>query len=104
MFLTFGIATGWSVIRMKVFPEEVFGDVVPYDIYWWLIGGVCYIVGALLYILKVPERFFPGKLCIVGNSHQIFHCLVLTAVFIHCKSSIECYLYRSINGCPIKSI
>jgi len=28
---------------------------------WLILMGVCYIVGALLYALRIPERFFPGK-------------------------------------------
>ena len=28
---------------------------------WTIIMGLCYIVGALLYAMRIPERYFPGK-------------------------------------------
>lgn len=28
---------------------------------WLALMGVCYIIGAVLYAMRVPERFFPGK-------------------------------------------
>ena len=29
---------------------------------WLILMGLLYITGALLYALRIPERFFPGKL------------------------------------------
>lgn len=45
--------------------------------------GVLYIVGAVLYACRIPERFFPGKCDIWFHSHQIFHVLVVAAAFVH---------------------
>ncbi|XP_065175124.1 adiponectin receptor protein 2-like [Sycon ciliatum] len=42
--------------------------------------GISYVSGAIIYMLRVPERFFPGKCDIVLHSHTIFHILV----FIGC--------------------
>ena len=28
---------------------------------WLLIMGICYISGTLLYAMRIPERYFPGK-------------------------------------------
>jgi adiponectin receptor len=38
-----------------------------------------YIIGALVYASRVPERFWPGKFDLVLQSHQIWHVLVVTA-------------------------
>jgi len=27
----------------------------------WMIGGTTYAAGAIVYALKIPERFYPGK-------------------------------------------
>jgi hypothetical protein len=39
--------------------------------------GVCFValllLGVAIHVLKIPERFFPGKLDYVGNSHAIWH-------------------------------
>ena len=37
----------------------------------------------MLYMFQVPERWFPGKFDIWGQSHQMFHIFVLVAVFVH---------------------
>jgi predicted membrane channel-forming protein YqfA (hemolysin III family) len=33
-------------------------------------------------MFHVPERWFPGKFDIWGQSHQLFHILVLIAAFV----------------------
>ncbi|WWD16362.1 hypothetical protein CI109_100788 [Kwoniella shandongensis] len=42
-----------------------------------LLGGASYIVGALLYAARIPEKLSPGTFDYFGSSHQIFHCFVL---------------------------
>lgn len=46
-------------------------------------SGSLYVVGALLYALRIPERFAPGTFDYVGASHQIFHVCILLAAFSH---------------------
>ncbi|GHJ90342.1 hypothetical protein NliqN6_6744 [Naganishia liquefaciens] len=46
-------------------------------------GGLCYILGAVLYAARFPERLFPGRFDLIGSSHQIFHCLVVAASWCH---------------------
>jgi predicted membrane channel-forming protein YqfA (hemolysin III family) len=33
------------------------------------IGGLVYIGGALIYVYRIPERYFPVKFDLVGASH-----------------------------------
>lgn len=61
---------------------------------WMVLMGVCYIVGALLYAMRIPERYFPGKCNLVFQSHQIFHVLVVVAAFVHLHGCCEMALYR----------
>ena len=35
----------------------------------WLVGGLVYIGGAMIYAFKVPERYVPNKFDYVGWSH-----------------------------------
>lgn len=44
-------------------------------------GGLSYIVGAVLYAARFPERLLPGKVDYMGNSHQIFHTFVLVGAW-----------------------
>ena len=46
----FGIKNGWE----RSVEEGALG--------WLILMGVLYITGAVLYAVRIPERFFPGKL------------------------------------------
>eukprot|EP00116_Pleurobrachia_bachei_P004664 sb/3464926/ len=50
---------------------------------WMVLMGCLYVTGTLLYMLQIPERWFPGKFDVWGQSHQLFHIFVLVAVFVH---------------------
>ncbi|KAK4055237.1 hypothetical protein OIV83_000517 [Microbotryomycetes sp. JL201] len=60
---------------------------------WLALGGFLYILGAVLYAERVPERFAPGRFDIVGASHQIFHVLILLAAWSHWCAIAEGYRY-----------
>jgi adiponectin receptor len=57
----------------------------------WLVGGVIYAVGAVIFALKVPEKCIKKKFDIWGASHQTFHICCLVAAGIHFYASLECY-------------
>lgn len=66
-----------------------------------VIMGLLYLLGALLYALRVPERFLPGKCDIWFQSHQIFHLLVVAAAFIFYKGVLDMAKMRLIEpDCP----
>ena len=98
LFLTFGISAGIPVIHLNLFPVNGF-DINQFDFTIFFIGGLSYVVGALIYILKFPERIWPGRFCIIGNSHQIFHVFVLIGVFTIYSGCVQAYTYRSNNSC-----
>lgn len=58
-----------------------------------ILSGLLYVVGALLYALRVPERFAPGRFDMVGASHQIFHVLILAAAAAHYISIRRAYAF-----------
>ena len=45
----FGVVNGWE--------KAVHEAQIP----WLILMGILYITGALLYAMRIPERFFPGK-------------------------------------------
>jgi adiponectin receptor len=48
---------------------------------WFLGLGVCHATGALIYVARVPERWWPRRFDLVGSSHQCMHaCVVAGAV------------------------
>merc|ERR1712183_451475 len=58
------------------------------------IQGGLYILGAVLYACRIPERFLPGKCDFWFQSHQIFHILVIAAAFVHFHGMQNIALYR----------
>ena len=56
--------------------------------------ALSYIIGVLIYILRIPERFCPGKLDIIGNSHNIWHLFVLSACIFHYLGALDNYYAR----------
>ena len=78
-----------------------------YSLWGMLSMGATYIFGATLYVLRIPERFFPGKFDIWASSHQLFHMCVVTAALVHYDSLLNMIKYRldigvdCIEGLPI---
>ena len=60
----------------------------------WYLGGISYIIGALLYIVRFPEKYFQGKFDYFGSSHQLFHIFVLFGATFHYFGSLDAYNYR----------
>lgn len=61
--------------------------------------GVLYGLGALIYAIRIPERWRPGKFDIAGNSHQLFHILVVAAAYTHYRAGLLYLRWRDLKGC-----
>ena len=97
LFLIFGLCTGIPILHMAFFGNYIDGygdDIILLN---WYLGGISYIIGALFYILRFPERKFPGTFDYFGASHQIFHVLVFFGALFHFMGSLEAYNYRFRN-------
>ena len=60
--------------------------------------AILYIFGATLYVLRVPERFFPGWFDIWASSHQLFHLFVVMAALVHYDTILSMGKYRLSAG------
>ena len=58
-----------------------------------IVAGL-YIFGAVLYGIRVPERFMPGRFDLWFQSHQIFHALVVAAALVQFYGMKRIALYR----------
>ncbi|KAF7948012.1 hypothetical protein EAE96_009080 [Botrytis aclada] len=58
---------------------------------WYLGEGGFLVLGAVVYSLRIPECYFPGKFDIIGHSHQIFHILVVAASVMHLVGLLKAY-------------
>ena len=81
-----GLFVGVGLVGGFVLPHACYslGVDQSWDVLWplLLMGGL-YIGGAALYAMHIPERFFPGKLNVIGHSHFLFHCCVVAAALVH---------------------
>lgn len=93
IYITSGILSAIPIMHYLCFYD------LPENIPFWamkgfvLMGGI-YIVGAMIYALKIPERWIPGKLDFCGHSHQIWHICVVMAAAAHFRSSLELMIVR----------
>ena len=97
LFLIFGICTGIPIIHLSFFSHTVNGYVPGIKLINWYLGGISYITGAIIYILRFPEKKFKGKFDYIGSSHQIFHILVFLGATFHYFGSLDAYKYRFKN-------
>jgi adiponectin receptor len=63
--------------------------------------GIMYGVGALIYATRIPERWKPGTFDIIGNSHQLFHILVVAGAYTHYHGGLLYLKWRDVTGCSV---
>ena len=101
LFGLYGFIPGIHVALREGFNQQ---HVVQALIGMAVMGGV-YILGAVIYVLRVPERFFPGKFNTWASSHQLFHICVVCAALIHYDTLLSMIKYRmSTQTCGMESI
>jgi len=92
------IATGCVGIIPAFHIYLIYGTKHPelINILYGLISmGLQYIIGAMLYGFRIPERFFPGKFDFAFASHGIFHILVWTAAYTHYLTVLDYFQWRN---------
>lgn len=101
LFILFGLSGVVPAIHYG-FLEGWFNSVSFNSLSWLFLMAVLYIAGAVLYALRIPERFFPGKFDIWLHSHQIFHLFVISGALVHFRGLSELALHRlSIAQCDL---
>lgn len=102
MFVLFGLSGALPII-VSIFKFGLEDTRERSSVEWLLLEGFFYILGAVLYAMRIPERLVyvddgsPGIFDIYFQSHQIFHVLVLVAAYCHWKCLVNCYLYMIDN-------
>jgi len=93
LFMSLGLSAVIPCCHFTIM-EGFWSAVYEASLGWMVLMAVMYISGALVYALRVPERFFPGKCDIMFQSHQIFHLLVVAAAFVHYHGVTEMAVQR----------
>lgn len=93
MFISMGLSALFPVCHgLLVYGRQQMRMQIGLD--WVLLQGFLYILGAVIYAARVPERLRPGKYDILGSSHQIFHILVVCAAIAHLTGLLSAFDYR----------
>lgn len=92
MYILLGLGSGSMFI--------LFSFLDPYITYnkaWiYALGGYIYIQGAIIYMIRCPERCSPGRFDLCGSSHQIFHFFVLFAALLHFWETFNLFRRRQV--------
>jgi len=66
-FLLAGYSSIPGLLHLQFFADK---DFVPeFNMESWAYGGACYAIGAIIYALGIPEKYFQKTFDIVGASH-----------------------------------
>uniref|UniRef100_A0AC35TP60 HlyIII-domain-containing protein n=1 Tax=Rhabditophanes sp. KR3021 TaxID=114890 RepID=A0AC35TP60_9BILA len=82
IFLVMGLSAVVPVIHL-FFIEDLKIIMAKELIIWNILMGSLYVIGAVQYSFRFPERCFQGKFDYLFHSHQFFHIFVVAAAFIH---------------------
>ena len=99
LFVIIGIASAYPLIQFIAFRDHL--TMAEFPAFNWVLGGALYIFGALVYSIRFPESWYPGKFDLCGHSHNLWHCFVLLAAIAHYYGSLEIYHLRRHFQCPI---
>ncbi|KIM98755.1 hypothetical protein OIDMADRAFT_105156 [Oidiodendron maius Zn] len=61
---------------------------------WTFVQGALYILGCVIFVLRVPERWYPGTFDLFGASHQVFHFCALAAAASQLKALLLAFDFR----------
>lgn len=90
LFVAFGLSAILPIIT-GIFHYGFSELYLRIQVKWVLLGGIFYIIGAVLYGMRFPEKYSPGKFDIWGHSHQLFHILVVVAALCHLTGLMKSY-------------
>lgn len=68
VFMAFGLSGVIPAIHY-VLMEGWFNDISRASLGWLILMGLLYILGAMFYALRIPERWFPGKFDLWVSQH-----------------------------------
>ena len=110
---------GYRVLRFSVFVSFGLYGVIPAvhlmiikgleePNYSYLVGlivmALLYLLGAGLYVLRIPERFKPGAFDVWAHSHQLFHVCVVAAAIVHYDTLLFMVKHRLSAGACAGSV
>lgn len=99
IFVALGLSTTIPFIHLYLLTSNIVGALDDFHMFKYGLGGLTYIFGATLYMMRIPERLYPGTFDKIGNSHNIFHVMVVLANFIVYLGAVDLYYERLFHQC-----
>lgn len=64
-----------------------------------------YVAGVVVYAMRFPEKYWPGRFDLVGHSHQTWHVAIVLAIALHYRAILlfheNRFTYSQVDGiCP----
>ena len=100
LFLLIGICAGVPIFHLIIFHNKIKGFSYAPKYHYWYIGGIIYVLGGLIYVIRCPEKYVQGIFDYFGASHQYLHIAVNISVILHYLGSMDAYYYRLNYHCP----
>jgi adiponectin receptor len=83
MYVLLGLSAGFPFIYIEYAPKDQQQFInQKWELWPWLGGGLVYIFGAIIYGLRIPERWYPKKFDLCGSSHNFHHMMVVFGMAI----------------------
>ena len=82
-----GIVTNWNEPQCQV--------TIAYE----GVMASCYAIGAIIYVVRIPERWRPGWFDLGGHSHNLFHIFVMGGAIAHYQAALLFIEWRDAKGC-----
>lgn len=92
MYIFIGIGSAFPGTYYFFYRDENY--IPDMNIYHWLLGGIFYVAGAVIYAMRIPERWYPGRFDLCGLSHNIWHIMIIIAALFHFFGSLNAYHAR----------
>lgn len=91
-----------GLFRFSLFLFRVYGSGVgsPDSLRLFVIMDSLAVLGGLVNIIQIPERFIPGRFDNWGNSHQIMHIMVICAIIYLHWGTLEDLSWIKTYQCP----
>lgn len=64
---------------------------------------MCILCSKELKICRCPERHAPGKFDLCGQSHQIWHLMVIMGIVFTYLMGLQTFEERKMNACPVEN-
>uniref|UniRef100_A0A668ALG7 Progestin and adipoQ receptor family member 4 n=1 Tax=Myripristis murdjan TaxID=586833 RepID=A0A668ALG7_9TELE len=91
-----------ALFRFSLFLFRVYGSGVgsPHSLRLFFIMDSLAVLGGLVNIIQIPERFSPGLFDNWGNSHQIMHVMVICSIIYLHWGTLEDLAWIKTYQCP----